>query len=218
MRAFLFMLSFLPLSLAAQNTSVSAAVPRLTFKTNAGILINPFKQAFAFTTDVRLTPKISVDAGAGAFLNSIIFADQKGESYTGLRLRAGVKYFLIRAERSGFHLGLEAKYHNIRNVKKQEIFRQGQQYLQIYPLERRVRTKGLALRTGWQLYLGTQKRWMLEPYAGLGVLFHEVNPGLPPDGMASDTDFRGMFSFEYKTGKSTTPDVLLGMHLGVVLW
>ncbi len=220
MRPIIFLLALIPSCLPAQSDD-APGIPRLTLKTNAGILINPFKQAFSFAADIRLAPQISADIGAGAFFNSTAFADNKGESYRGLRLRAGIKYFLIQAERNAFHVGLEGKYHDIRNIQIREVFRQGQQYLQFYPVERNVQTKGIALRAGWQFYLGAKKRFLLEPYTGLGVLFHEVHSGLPPDAVLVGDDVIEFFtleSFEYEAGKSTTPDALLGVHLGIALW
>ena len=220
MRAIVFLLTLLPCYLPAQ-TDDAPGIPRLTLKTNAGILINPFKQAFGFATDIRLSRRISADIGAGAFFNSAAFANNKGESYRGMRLRAGIKYFLIQSERNAFHVGLEGKYHDIKNIQIREVFRQGQQYLQFYPVERKVRTKGIALRAGWQFYLGAKKRFFIEPYTGLGVLFHDVHSGLPPDATLVGDDVQEFFplaSFEYGEGKSTTPDVLLGLHCGIALW
>ena len=191
-------------------------LPFLTFKTDIGALINPIKQAYFFGADLRLTSRISADAGAGAFIGSALqYADHEGESYKGLRVQAGLKYYLIQSENHGFYLGLEGKYHDIKHVAIREIFRQGQQYLEFYPVERKIRTQGVAGRAGWQFYLGQNKRLLLEPYAGFGVQFNQVERLLPPD--AEMIEEPG-FLFEFEPGNSVTPTVHLGVHLGVVLW
>ncbi len=202
--------------MATPSAANEPGLPLLTFKTDIGALLNPFKQAFAFGADVRLSPKISLDAGAGAFIGSVLqYADHRGESYTGLRAQAGLKFYLKRSENAAFYLGPEGKYHDIKHVAIREIFRQGQQYTEFYPVERKVRTQGLAARAGWQFYLGAQKRLLLEPYGGFGVQFNQVRRQLPPD--AEMLEEPG-FLFEFVPGNSTTPYLLLGLHVGVALW
>ena len=214
MRTLLLVLSLLPLRVLAQ--SGAAALPRFTLKTNLTTLISPIKQAYAFTSDIRLSPRMSVDAGAGAFFYSLEFAGREGESYKGPRLRAGLKYYLLQRERMAFHLGLEGKYQSVRHWQQREMFRQGQQYVEGRALLRSIKSHGVASRAGWQFYLGQRKRLLLEPYVGIGLVWHDVTFHLPPD--AEVVDDRGPFSFQLETGKSTYPDILLGLHAGVVLW
>lgn len=220
MRQLIFVLLLCCGQLSAQQGPDAAApgIPRLTLKLNASVLLNPFKQALAFDSDIRLAPRFSLDAGGGVFIGSPMqFAQHKGESYKGLRLRAGLKYYLLEWKRSAFHVGLAGKYHDIKHISIREIFRQGQQYLEYYPVERHIRTFGLAGRAGWQLYFGRHKRFLLEPYAGVGALYNHVTSYLPPDA----DEFIGTpewFTFEYATGKHRTIDLLVGLHVGVGLW
>lgn len=212
MRNILFLLWWFPLQVPAQQHGL----PWLTLKTNASALANPFKPAAAVSTDLRLGPNISADLGAGAFIGSPHFADHEGESYKGLRLRAGAKYHLIQADRRSFYVGIEAKYHDIRHISIRQVFRQGQQYLEFLPVERTIRSQGVAARVGWQLYFGPNKRLLLEPYAGLGMVYHRVERRLPPD--AEWADDGSVFVFEFEPGTHTVPDLLLGLQIGIALW
>ena len=214
MRTTVFLVLFLPLCLTAQK---EPGIPLLTLKTNVSALINPIKQAYAFAADLRLSSKMSADAGAGAFLGSALqFAQREGESYTGLRLRAGLKYYMIQRERYAFHVGMQSKYHDIKHITFRQVLRQGQQYLEILPVERTLKTYGMAGRSGWQFYLGRNNRLLLEPYFGFGIAWHDARRNLPPD--AELIDEGGFLSFEYEQGKSVMPDILMGVYLGVALW
>lgn len=210
--------SFSPASLREPSApeAKTPGLPLLTLKTDIGALFNPFKQAFAFGADLRLSPRMSVDAGAGAFIGSVLqYADHRGESYTGLRVQAGLKYYLKQSERVAFHLGLEVKYHDIKHIAFREIFRQGQQYIEFYPVERTVRTQGLSGRAGWQFYVGRNKQFVLEPFGGFGIQFNQVSRLLPPDAEIVE---QPVFTFEFEPGNSATPYLLLGFHVGLVLW
>ena len=218
MRTFIFALAFLPVTLFAQGAgkTPSAQVPRLMLKTNAVILLNPAKQAFAIGADFRVAPKFSIDASAGAFFNSTEFAYYEGESYRGLRTRAGFKYYLIRKPNWALHLGLEAKYQDVHHLRYQEVFRQGQEYVEMLLVERNITTYGLNSRIGWLLYFDKKHRFFFEPFTGLGYQVHQVHRNLPPD--AEPIFTRGFINWEYGTGTTTMPDVLAGVHIGVVLW
>jgi len=215
MRTIVFLILFLPVCLTAQKES---GIPFFTLKTNVSALLNPIKQAWTISGDLRLTPEFSADIGAGTFLGSPLqFAQREGESYKGLRLRAGLKYYLIQRNRYAFHVGLEGKYHDIKHITIRQVLRQGQQYLEILPVERTLKTYGVAGRTGWQFYLGANKRLLLEPYLGFGMATHQVRRILPSDAELFDGE-EGFLSFEYEQGKSVWPDILLGVYLGVALW
>lgn len=202
-----------PIGLFAQ-----AEIPRLMIKANATALINPAKQAVAFAADVRVAPRFSVDAGVGAIVNSTTFAPRKGDAYHGLRLRTGFKYFIDRTQDESFHIGLEAKYHDVTNTRHREVLRQGGQYIQIMPTDRLVETFGLAGRMGWQFYSGARRQLLIELHLGAGAMWHTVTrAGLPPDAEFVAPE-RRIFSFEYQDGKSRTLDLLFGVHVGYVLW
>lgn len=218
MRHALFLLVLSQANLFAQDkwNTAASSLPLITVKTNIATLINPAKQAFAFTTDLRIAPRFSIDAGGGAFFNSTTFARYKGESYKGMRLRAGFKYFVYASERIAFHAGMEAKYNGIKHLSYRQALRQGGQYIETMLANRKVKTMGLASRIGWYVYAGSKKQFLLEPYMGLGVMWHDVSLDLPPD--AELFRENELFSFEYRTGKSRSLDVLLGLHFGYAFW
>lgn len=217
MRLIVFLLGLCSgLSLAAQASFTGPELPRLTVKTNLSPLLNTGKQAYAFAVDLRLTPWMSVDVGAGAFFQSTLFADQAGESYRGPRLRAGVKFFTPRVRKSAFHLGLEGKYHDIRNVTFREVLRQGGQYTQLLRLTRTVESRGLAARVGWMYFLGRKKRFLIEPFMGAGFQTHRVAYSLPPD--AELLDGREPVLFQLAEGFQSVPDFLFGVQVGLAWW
>ena len=214
MRCFLPLLFLLPGAVAAQPE-----VPRFTFKLNVSPLLNPSKQALAFATDVRVAPRLSVDAGAGAFLGSRAFASEQGEYYRGLRLRAGFKYYFSQRDGSDIHVGIEGKYHDIRHHSFREAFRQGRQYVEWLPVDRKVRTYGVAARMGWMNYFGRKQQFLAEPFLGIGYLAHRVTSSLPPDAeLVGEGEDERVPTIEYETGRSSSADILIGLHLGVVLW
>lgn len=211
MRFFLPLLCLLPLAAPAQPE-----VPRFAFKLNVSPLLNPAKQALALAVDVRLASRFSADAGAGFFFASTAFANEKGESYRGLRLRAGLKYYFNTSDGDVFHLGIEGKYQDIRNISIREVFRQGLQYTEILPMKRRVRMSGVAARVGWPRFFGSRRQFVVEPFVGLGILWLDVTRELPPDAeLFGDEAF---ILYELGPGKRSIPDVFFGVHLGVALW
>ncbi|MCW5923602.1 MAG: hypothetical protein KIS77_14755 [Saprospiraceae bacterium] len=212
MRPTLFLLLIWQATASAQRDGL----PSFTLKANAGTLISPGKQAIALTTDVRLAPNVSLDLGTGYFFHSASFTQYKGESYQGLRLRSGIKFFPDAAENAPIHLGIEAKHNNIRHLKYREVLRQGGQYQETLLTERTVRSWGVAGRFGGYFYEGARRRLLFEPYVGLGVVFHRVSIDLPPD--AELLERGGLLSFEYPVGRRRLLDLLLGLHIGYAFW
>ncbi len=131
-------------------------------------------------------------------------------------MRAGLKYVLRPTKSGAIHLGIEGRYHDIRHISIRQVFRQGQQYIEILPVERTVRTYGLAGRIAWPHYFGRDQRFLFETFMGLGFQTHHVSRRLPPD--AELIDNRAFFTFELEPGNSSFLDVLFGVNVGVVLW
>lgn len=219
---FLFLIFSVNLPAQVRQDAGAPAIPRFTLKTNASLLLNPFKQGFALATDIRLTPRFSADAGAGIFFNSIVYANNKGESYKGLRLRGGFKYFTGKSPKNPFHIGIEAKYHDINHFSYRDVLRQGGQYVETLLTERNVKTAGLASRVGWYNYIDSKRRVLLEPFLGLGMIFNNVAFNLPPDAelIEVETEESMMFDdgLEYPQGESRYVDVLIGLYVGYVFW
>lgn len=213
MKRLLFLLVLLPVSAAAQTDSLS--IPKLVLKANIAALANPFKPALALGADIRLHPRWSADAGLGYFLGSPAFAQYDGESYTGPRLRAGLKYHYRITSSGVFHVGLETRYHDIAHTSIRNAMRQGGQYTEFLNTRRTLRTFGGAVRAGAQFFGSRNRRLLLEPYLGLGFARHRVAFSLPHD--AELLDQGEFFDFEYPEGITWMPDVLFGVHLGFAL-
>lgn len=204
-------------SLLAQRNRI----PRLTLKTNITTLLNTAKTSAMLTADLRLAPRWSVDLGAGSFLFSSFFANNPGEHYYGLRARAGLKYFYSLKPGASWHVGIEGKYNDVDHAYWESVLRQGGQFEQILLIDRQVKSTGAALRTGVQMYLGPDKRLLLDFYTGVGFMANDVTESnRPPD---AERLFQGGFlfsrdDFKYPIGRQTRADYLLGLHIGYSFW
>lgn len=216
MRALLFFLLGLPGLIRAQQAAAGFEIPRLALKAHILPLFNPFKTAADLVADIRLAPAFSVDLGAGRLLHSRFYADEAGESYTGLRLRGGFKYFMPTSGKHALHLGLEARYHDIRHVKVADALRQGGQYVETIQYDRNVRAAGLAFRMGFQGYFGKNDRFVWEPFCGLGFSQYNIRVDVPSD--AELLAGGRLFDLEYPVGKSPGLHFLFGVHLGWCFW
>lgn len=210
-------------TLYAQDSPVERpdGIPRLTLKTNATTLLNASKTSAMLTADLRLAPRWSADIGAGSFLFSSFFANNTGEHYYGLRARAGMKYFFSLRPNASWHIGWEAKYNDVQHAYWERLLRQGGQFEQTMLIHRNVKSAGAALRTGVQMYLGPDKRLLLDFYTGFGFQVNDVTESnRPPD--AERLFPRGFLisreDFIYPAGRKTIADYLLGMHIGYSFW
>ncbi len=220
----LLLFCLLPLgALHAQDSLATQTnrIPRLTLKTNATTLLNTAKTSAMLSADLRLARRWSVDLGVGSFLFSSFFANNPGEHYSGLRGRAGMKYFFSLRPGASWHVGIEGKYNDVDHAYWESVLRQGGQFEQILLIDRKVKSTGAALRTGVQIYLGPDKRLLLDVYTGVGFLANNVTESnRPPD---AERFFTGGFLFSrddflYPIGRQTRADYLLGMHIGYSFW
>ncbi len=220
MRAIIILFAGLPWLGFAQDSLRTAApekIPLFVFKTNLSTLVNPYKPAYAFTADIRLAPRISLDLGAGMIFDGNPFANEEGEQYKGGRYRAGAKYYVELGQSYAAHVGLEMKYNDVTHRTWRNVLRQGGQFQQTMLVDREVNTWGAALRTGVQVFFGPRDRLMMEFYGGLGIVRHSVRMRLPPDGEVLDP--RGfILNFELPQGVTSGLDFLLGLHFGFALW
>lgn len=218
MRPLVFVLLFWVSAAEAQTGRLPVEIPRTTLKFNAFPLMSSTKQGLIVTGDFRVSPRIAVDGGMGWYFNSPLLAGHEGEHYRGIGLRAGAQYyFRKKRDQKLFYLGLEGKYNFIRHLAYREAFRQGQQYVQILPVHRKVINSGVAIRAGFPTYFGRKKQFIVEPVFGLGVQFFDVQRDLPYDAELVVPD-RPLFTFEIEPGDTRLADVYFGLWLGVALW
>jgi len=222
----LLLFCLLPLGTLHAQDSVATkthSIPLLTLKTNATTLLNTAKTSAMLTADLRLARRWSVDMGVGSFLFSSFFANDPGEHYYGLRARAGFKYFYSLRSGASWHVGVEGKYNDVNHAYWERVLRQGGQFEQIILIDRKVKSKGAALRTGVQFYFNSDRRLFLDVYTGIGFMANNVTESSrPPD---AERSFReGLFvlfsrdDFRYPLGRQTKADLLLGLHIGYAFW
>ena len=207
----LLLLNVLPFSGNTQDVKPKTA---FTVKIYPLELISPFQQSFTVYSDIPLARRWSVDAGVGAVLDSWEWAAYKNETYQGIRLRTGIKYYMYQTENMNISIGLALKYSQIENERYVTVSRQGGQYNEWLLGRRRVKTSGASIYFASQQFLGPRKRFFVEPFVGLGVRHHEVTrEDLPPDAEIAFPFFR-IFNLELDQGTHNTPDMLLGCYLG----
>jgi hypothetical protein len=217
MRAILLCALWLPVSVLAQEGTPAAAPdrPPFTLKTVPFTLINPFQQSVDLQADVPLSGRWGLDLGIGAILDSWPLASFKDESYRGLKVKPALKYYIKRKASEDLYLALGFKYHLVRHDRYDNILRQGGQYAEWMLVRRNLTVWGTNLRMGSQVYIGERKRWMIEPFFGLGYRqLHVSRDVLPPDAEAQD--FQSGFNFELEPGTHNLADFLVGFHFGWV--
>jgi hypothetical protein len=205
------MLLSLSNNIAAQIYKPVPKAPRFTLKVNGPALINPVKAAVAFSSDIRVAKRYSVDAGVGWFYNSETFSYYVGESFRGPRLRLGLKRYRGDAEEPGY-IGLEAKWNHAYNKAYTTVLRQGDQYSERMLLDLTRSNAGLSLRLGKHISLFGS--WFVDFYMGAGIVANRnMREPLPTDARVLDDTVSN--PFENFNGKTyLLPDVLIGFHIG----
>jgi hypothetical protein len=214
---FFFFLIFSTNSNLFGQDSTKATIPRFTIKTSPTTFFNPLRSSWQMATDVRIFPRISLDVGIGTFYYSQNLVRYKEETFTGLRTRFGGKYHFTSNPNWISYIGLEAKYHNINNKTFQNVSRQGDQYVQVMLLNRKIITKGIATRVGMQFYYGKNRRFLTDVFTGFGKAIENVKLDVPAD---SNVPSRPVFINFNNTQPGIRDKIYLifGVHLGYVIW
>ncbi len=218
MRVLLLCLLLLPLSGFSQSDTSKLALRRTpyTLKITPLDLINPFQQTINVQADIPLAHRWGIDLGMGFVANSWSFAQYKGESYRGLKLKPILKYYTGNAYPNGGYLGLVLKYNYIHNERYINVLRQGGQYAEWLMERNKFVVWGAGVRYGWQYYIGKRKRAVFDAFIGIGIRQVKVSEyALPPDAELLLTE--EWFSFNRSPGIYTTPDLMLGFAIGWVL-
>lgn len=221
MRAFVLCLLALPFSGLTQD-SLRAPAPHAYPPFNLRIaplsLINPVRQVLFFQADFPMSQRWVFDMGLGFIYNAGELANNKGEKYHGVKVQPMAKYYYRKATRRGGRptFGMGLKFTHMANDRFVSVLRQGGQY-QEFMLHRRTRTTaGIIFQFAIIDYIGKKKRWLVEPFFGLGPRFIRIREAdLPPDAqLLRET---GIFSFERDAGTHYEPDFQMGLNVGYVL-
>ncbi|MEI6408101.1 MAG: hypothetical protein WCR52_01845 [Bacteroidota bacterium] len=218
MRLILFCLLLVPMTVAAQVSFPARQPirPPFTFKISPLGLINPVQQSFVVQADIPIYARWALDLGIGPILNSSSYASKQGENYRGMRYRPAIKYYM-RSEGGNYsYLSISFKIDEIFTNQYVEVFRQGRQYKEWWRAHTYVSTRGVSLQFGSQERLGKRKRWLLEPFLGIGVRQKKVTTDNWPSDAEAPND-PGVFGFERRSGTYNAADVMAGMRLGWVL-
>lgn len=199
--------------LAQASTPDSAATrrPPYTLKTTPLNLINTFQTSVDLQGDIPLSMRWGLELGVNVVLDSRAFAQYEDESYRGVKFRPIIKYYIFHTTGGNYYVGLAFKYNDLYNKRYVNVLRQGGQYLENILQRRHLVTSGVALRTGFQNYIGKKKRHTLEPFVSVGVRRERITSPLPPG--AELVASTGLFR-RNNSGLETTPDVMLGFSVG----
>ncbi|MCG9911425.1 MAG: hypothetical protein MH137_09000 [Flavobacteriales bacterium] len=199
---------FFSFALYAQSARDYGA-PHFSIKTNVLAFVNPLRPALFVSSDYFISPRWSVDAGAGWFFGTALQPNM-GESFNGLRTRFGMKYLFPNRRTTTPYIGCEVKYHYIREKNYEWLSRAGGQYNEITLLGLTRNTGGLAFRGGAHFYFGKRKSFLMDLYAGVGYRFTRMTRDpIPEDAVLANFGVLGFDDGDYHL-----PDILFGVNLG----
>ena len=187
-------------------------IPKATFKINATALVNIFRPALAFSSDIYITRNVVVDVGVGWYFAT---AEQSHvqESLNGYRQRIGFKYVFLSDRKVGPYIGVETKFNYINSKNIEQLARYGGQYTEMALLSTHIQNYGLSFRGGIHVIPDKKRRFILDLYSGFGYRYTVVKtPSIPPD--AELLIFEPLVPIKRPPGRYHLPDFLFGMNLG----
>lgn len=205
----------LPVAMWSQSATVIPELPPFTFKIVPGPLLNPVQTSLDLRMDIPVARRWALEAGGGLVLGSEPLAQFKNEYYRGIKIRPAVKFYLQRAEKKDVYLSLVIKNHIIRHGEYRSVTRQGNQYSEWLLLERRLNLWSGLICVGFQNYLGSNQRFLLETYFGVGRRRLSVSEAdLPADATDFDNrDFNWLWQ-QNNPGVTFRPDIALSFCIG----
>jgi hypothetical protein len=192
-------------------------LPKATLKINPSCLLNPWRSALHFSSDIRVHQNVSIEPGIGWFMGRW----QKLNDYqmNGLRARLGVKYHWLAEDDLFPYLGIEVKYNFIAERGNKEVCRYGCQYTEIMNLKEYAHTGGVAIKAGALFFLDKKKQVVFDLYGGIGYKFtRKTRQDLPEDAEILSFNNRSMITIDLPQGNHHLPDFLFGFSLGYSFW
>lgn len=189
-------------------------IPRATIKINIPCLTIDPKRNLFISTDTRINKFLSMDMGAGPYLDSWYYNEYKDETIRGIRTRLGVKYYYTFGGRVAPYFGAEGMFNRYTVKNYEEVCRNGCQFIQTMLIGNQTQAYGVALRAGFQVFMGKTKKTFFDIYGGLGIKITDRTSGLPEDG---ELFFRASnlgITDGFQPGHFQVPNIILGAHLG----
>ncbi len=210
-----FILLQLPVVMWSQSATAIPERPPFTFKFVPWPLLNPVQTSFDVRMDIPVARRWALEAGGGLILNSEPFAQFKNEYYRGVKIRPAIKFFLQRGEKKDVYLSLVVKNHMIRHAEYRSVTRQGNQYSEWLLLERRLNLRSGLICVGFQNYLGSNRRFLLETFFGVGRRRLSVSEAeLPADATSFVNRDFNWFWQQNSPGVTFRPDLALSFCIG----
>jgi len=195
-----------------------AKVPKATIKINIPCLLIDLKRALFVSTDTRLNNFLSVDMGAGFYFDSWVYNEFRNENIRGIRARLGLKYYYTLGSRITPFVGFEGMINRYSIKHYETVCRYGCQYQEVMLIKTNTQAEGISARTGFQIYMGKEKRSFFEFYGGLGLKVVDRNEDLPADsgffGFGNDIVGLNPIPDERSSGHYFGPNLILGAYFG----
>ncbi len=189
--------------------------PPKTLKTNPLEFANPFHHNLLIQADLPFSHRWGADVGLGIITGSSVYAFEEGETFRGIYLRPALKFYIQQDVNWNVYAAAAAKCSWVNNTAIALISRQGGQYLEYIPIDRRRQVLGGQVYFGVQQFMGPKKRFFMEFFVGGGVRrLHLQTNNLPEDGEFTTNEGINLLEPSLQNGTLVSPDAVLGFCVG----
>jgi hypothetical protein len=210
------------------------AVPKISVKLDLVALLLAPKQACYLATDVRISKSLSFEVGAGAYFRSWAFSQYKGETFSGVRARLGLKYYYTVKRSIAPYMGLEVLFDSYKANQYYDVTKYGTMYnlfngvsrfeghyIDKMSLTTKTKATGVALKTGIHIFLGSKKNLFFDVYGGVGIKSTNKDrnmPAYPVHQVYRDQQFWLLeflrIDYDRDPGHYVDPYVFFGVYFG----
>jgi hypothetical protein len=210
------MLVFLPMCVWAQRDTLPRQLPpRVSLSVDMLPLIALYRSSVVASADFRLRRNLLLTASGGYFFYSQAYASYEGETYKGPRARLGFKHVFDQSVYYNIFWGFTGKYHRVSNWRYEDYLRQGGQYQEVLPTERRIVASGGQGWLGGQLFFGKKRRGFMEFSIGAGYARLNVQQMIPEDAELIED---GSFRLGWRPGSHNILDIAVSLKVGAAIW